>query len=104
MTDPGTQTDEEFGREISKLSADAFQLAIAAVESGDFAAQEAKARELNKRLDDAWPRIDLSPEPAKSALSKDWTDARLDLGYVLSKGELSTSTRLYYALKDRGKA
>jgi hypothetical protein len=31
-------------------------------------------------------------------------DARLDLGYVLSKGELSTSTRLYDALKDLGKA
>lgn len=104
MTDPGKQTGEDFGLEISKLSAEAFQLAIAAVESGDFAGQEAKARELNARLDETWPRIDLSPEPERSSMSREWADARLDLGYVLSNGELSTSTRLFYALQDRGKA
>jgi hypothetical protein len=102
MTDPGRQTDEEFALELSKISAEAFALATAAIDSGDFETGKARARELDARLDETWPRIDRGTEPAKSALAKDWTDARMDIGYLLSHGELPTSTRLFHALNDRG--
>jgi|SRR5687767_6058153 len=93
--------ESELDQTINEVSRDAFALGRAAVESGDFAAGAARARELNDRLAELWPRVEASPEAARPKLSRAWSDARLDLGYLLSGGELAASLRLGHILRGR---
>src|SRR5215217_3612627 len=95
----GNATNDDLGIELAKLSAAAFAMAQVATERGDFAAHEADARALNDRLEEFRPRIEAAPATEQPALEQVWTDARLDLGYVLSAGELPTSTRMHHFLQ-----
>jgi hypothetical protein len=89
--------------DVYRLSNEAFALACRAIDLGDTRPMLEAARALNSRLDELLPG-------AQSAASSDpgvmraWSDARLDSGYVLSGGQLSTSPRLaaYVAARKRG--
>ena len=91
--------NDDLGLELAKLSAAAFAMAQIATERGDFAAHEADARALNDRLEEIRPRIESASPAEQPALEQVWTDARLDLGYILSAGELPTSTRMHHFLQ-----
>lgn len=93
--------DGDLNQTVNELSNEAFELARAAAESGDYAAGEARARELNDQLTDVWPSVEGAPAEEHDELSRVWSDARLDVGYVLSGGELPTSTRLHQVVRDR---
>ena len=93
--------DSDLNQTVYGLSNEAFELARAAAESGDYAAGEARAQELNDQLTGLWPRVEDAPAEEQAELSRVWSDARLDVGYVLSGGELPTSTRLHQVVQDR---
>ena len=96
---------EPAAQTVYAVSHEAFTLAReAAVGEGDAAARERQARVLNSRLDELWPLVQAAPDNERPGLNQAWTDARLDLGYILSGGELPTSTRLHYALADLRRA
>lgn len=85
---------------VHRASNKAFSLAQQfAAGAADLSRIQAKARELNRQLDELWPLIQQSTANEQVDLSQAWSDARLDLGYILSGGQLSTSTRLYYYLQ-----
>ena len=87
---------------IHQLSAQAFQLAQQAARGQREVAQlERQAQAINLRLEALLPAIDDAPAEQRSGLIDAWNDARLDVGYVLSGGELATSTRLFYFLRDQ---
>ena len=94
-------TDDDLTELVSRLSGDAFSLAQATATRGGTAVDEVHARELNDRLDELWPRIEAASTAVQPILSLAWTDARLDLGYVLSGGALPTSTRMHAFLAER---
>lgn len=100
MTDGDSAGGTDPGTAVYQLSSEAFTLAQeAASGGGDKEAREKKARELNERLDQLWPQIQSGPASADPGVNSAWSDARLDVGYVLSNGELSPSTRLFYYLE-----
>jgi hypothetical protein len=100
MTDGDSTGSTDPGTAVYQLSSEAFTLAQeAASGGGDKEAREKKARALNERLDELWPQIQAGPASADPGLNNAWSDARLDVGYVLSNGDLSPSTRLYYYLE-----
>ena len=85
---------------VHRLSNEAFQLAQQyASGTGDLDKLAEHAREVNARLDTLWPLIQKLDVTVQADLSQAWSDARMDADYVLSGGELSTSTRLYYYLQ-----
>lgn len=91
----------DLGRHVSKLSYKAFELAKqAASGKGDKAQLMEQAGELNNHLEEVFNQIQSAPTNEQARLNSAWSDARLDVGYVMSGGELSTSTRLYYYLED----
>jgi hypothetical protein len=80
---------------VFRLSNAAFGLAKELVAgSGDAAQRQEQARAMNEQLDALWPRIQALPPIDQAPLATAWGDARLDLGYILSGGELSPSNRL----------
>lgn len=87
------QDEAGLSTEVYRTSNEAFALAQQAAGSGDFAGLAEQARTLNTALDALWARVQEDP-PSDPGVSRAWADGRLDVGYVLSKGELSTSTRL----------
>lgn len=97
-------TADELTESVIGVSQEAFDLARAAAMSGDFAADEARARELNDRLDELWPRVEAAPATAQPVLGQAWSDARLDLGYLLSGGALPTSIRLNHLITERSRS
>lgn len=91
----------ELNLTVQRLSNQAFQLAQeAAQQSGDPAELKAQAQALNSQLDQLLPQIQSAPADQQPELNHAWSDARLDVGYVLSNGELSPSTRLFYFLQN----
>ncbi len=85
---------------VHRLSNEAFRLAQQyASGAGEPEKLDEQARDINNRLDTLWPLIQKLEPTAQAELSQAWSDARLDADYVLSGGELSTSTRLYYYLQ-----
>jgi len=94
-------TNDSLRQSVLTASREAFELARRAAESGDFAARAEQARQLNDRLTELWPQIESAPTDAQAELTRAWSDARLDLGYVLSHGELDTSTRLYQVIREQ---
>jgi hypothetical protein len=85
--------DDDLGRDVYVLSSQAFELAKASAGGAGTPAAKQSAREMNERLDQLWLRIDASP-PDDPGVTRAWSDARLDVGYVLSAGELAPSPRL----------
>ena len=92
----------ELQKTVIGVSNQAFELAQQAVQGrGDQNGRMSHARELNTRLDELLPQVQNAPANIQPTLSAAWTDARLDIGYVLSNGTLpGTSTRLHYFLED----
>lgn len=91
---------DELGPELAELRAKAFAMALVATERGDFGAHAADARALDERLSALRPRIEAAGPDEQPAHEQTWSDARLDLGYVLSAGELPTSNRLSNYFED----
>ncbi len=86
---------------VFTLSNEAFNIAQRFASGlGDQAELNERAKEINSQLDGLWPLIQLYPAGEQADISQSWSDARLDVDYVLSNGELSTSTRLYHFLQN----
>jgi hypothetical protein len=79
--------------DVYRLSGEAFALARRAFDSGDLQRFVEEARAVNARLD-ALLAAAQAAEATDPGVMRAWSDARLDVGYVLSGGQLSTSTRL----------
>src|SRR5262249_32967094 len=84
---------EEDATEVYRVSSEAFALACRAVDSGETAPLVEAARAVNARLEALLAGAQAA-EAADRGVMRAWSDARLDVGYVLSGGQLSTSTRL----------
>jgi hypothetical protein len=94
---------KDFKMAVAKASREAFELAQKAIESGHMIEFADQARAINQRLDELLPGVQAAPAEDQPTLNHNWSDARLDVGYVLSNGQLPSSTRLYYYLEDRKK-
>ncbi len=79
--------------DVYRVSNEAFSIACRAVDLGDTTPLLDEARALNARLDDLLPGA-RSASALDPGVMKAWSDARLDAGYILSGGQLSTSPRL----------
>jgi len=98
MNNPSEPTDLRIT--VLRLSSEAFILAQEyAGNTSDLTLLQKRAEVINTRLDELWPMIQKLPAFEQADLGQAWSDARLDADYVLSNGELSTSTRLYYYLQ-----
>lgn len=98
--DANEPRESELIKTVHNLSRAAFQLAQdSASGEGDKSQNEAKAREMNKQLDELVPRIREAPPEDQANLQSEWTDARQDLNYVLSGGALPTSIRMFHYLR-----
>ena len=87
--------------EVNQISSRAFLLAQTAFQRGHGLPDLMKqAQQLNDQLDEFWPQIQASAADLQPELSRAWSDARLDVGFVLSHGDLSTSTRLFHYIQD----
>jgi len=87
---------------VYQISSRAFALAREVVDgAGDATQRTERARELDEQLTNLWPQTS-DAAALDPGLSQAWSDARLDLTYVLSGGEISgTSTRLFAYLQSR---
>lgn len=84
---------------ITALNQAAYQLAQQAAHAGDHSsAYAAQAAALDARLADIAPRLADLALDEQAALAAAWTEARLDLDYVLSGGRQPTSIRLHHYL------
>jgi len=84
--------DQEFARELYRLSNEAFSLTQQLIDGAqDAPALESRARALNERLSELWPRTEAAAA-RDPGLSRAWSDARVDVGYVLSGGDTPTTT------------
>jgi hypothetical protein len=92
---------DELKESVNSSSAEAFALARDAAESGDFDKDQDRAKVLNDQLTEFWEQIESLAADQQAELTQAWSDARLDIGYLLSRGELDTSTRLYQIVRDR---
>jgi len=99
---PQDQGDwSKLARELYQLSNEAFELAQHEVAmQGDRNDREQRAKAIDQRLDALWPKLQ-EATAFDPGLTQAWSDARLDLLYVLSSGTLSTSTRLFQFLEER---
>jgi len=94
--------EEDLAYLVRKLSQAAFVLAQNAhTGKGEQKERKEKAQEMNSFLDELVPLIQQAPIEDQAELQQAWTDARLDVGYVLSDGELSSSTRLHHYIRSK---
>ncbi len=91
---------DDVDSEVYRLSARAFALAKEAA-SGGRSLLEEDARRIDERLDELWEQLQAAPS-SDPGVTRAWSDARLDVGYVLSGGELSPSPRLAQHLAESG--
>src|SRR5258708_6073214 len=94
--------DKSVSEQVSRLSLDAFNLAKdTATGRSDPADLKTRAKAMDERLTILIPEIRGMVTPDQSAVMQAWTDARLDLTYVLAGGgPIPTSTRLGFFLQD----
>jgi hypothetical protein len=78
-------------QDVYRLSQEAFTLAKEAADRGHPEELQEKAGAINVRLDELLPVAQSATDPG---VARAWSDARLDVAYVLSRGELSVSPRL----------
>ncbi len=96
-----SEDPQELALSIYRLSNQAFELAQEfATAKGDKANLKKKAEEIDKQLEEMQPLIQHTPPSEQPTVNMKWADARLDVGYILTDGDLSTSTRLFYFLED----
>jgi hypothetical protein len=94
-----TTEDEDVSLKTYRLSNEAFTLAQeAATNQGEAGARDERARTLNAILENIWPDIQTA-SAYDPGLTNAWSEARLDLGYVLSGGGPTTSIRLFQYLQ-----
>ena len=99
------QGDSGLQRQLDQVNRRTLELAKeVAAGTGDPEQRKSEARKLNKRLDELWPQVEAAPAGTQAALNQAWSDARLDLGYVLSDGDAPTSIRFFHYLQDIGRA
>jgi hypothetical protein len=84
-------SDNPQPQDVYRLSQEAFALAKEAADRGHPEDLQEKARAINARLDEL---LAVAQSAADPGVARAWSDARLDVAYVLSKGELSMSPRL----------
>jgi hypothetical protein len=97
-------SENDLPRATYRLSNEVFALAQQAVDgTGEKAQREVKAREMNAWLDEHFAAI-REASVRDPGLMKAWSDARLELGYILSGGELATSARLSQYIASRKQA
>ena len=82
-------------RRVQLLGRDAFELASegGAAEADDDAERE-RAEDLGRQLDALIEPLRALPDDERAALVEEWTDARLDVGYVLNGRAGPMSSRL----------
>jgi|tagenome__1003787_1003787.scaffolds.fasta_scaffold20846818_2 hypothetical protein len=100
MPEAATISGADLGREIDAIREEALEAGVAVAEAGGAAdpARERRARELDERLEELWPAVDASPGEERRELVREWTDARMDLLFVLSGGTAPASLRLGHRL------
>jgi hypothetical protein len=97
------ETELSVEQQIAKVSQRAFQLATGAAAS-DFASYQAEMKSINEQLDILQPSLATVPESSRAETITAWTDARLEVGFVLSSGEMPMSMRLFYHLEAQKRA
>jgi hypothetical protein len=90
----------ERDRQVYTTSSEAFSLAQAFVTGQGQMELESRAQQLNELLDRQWASLEDQPSD-DPGVTRAWSDARLDVGYVLSQGELPTSPRLNQFINER---
>jgi hypothetical protein len=96
-------TFDELRQRIQLLGRDAFELARegGAPEADDVAEHE-RAEDLRRQLDALVEPLRALPEDERAAIVGEWTDARLDVGYVLNGRAGPMSSRLGRWLESSG--
>ena len=84
---PAAPTHGGLAREVAQVSAAAFAMAQVATERKDFAAHKANVRALRVRLAQLRIQIDELPPDEQRPLEPAWTNAQLDLTYILAGGD-----------------
>lgn len=100
--DNGQSREEEWDLKtaVHELNRAAYELAKqSASGEGDRDEMKRQAREMDGFLDELVPRIQAAPLDDQQPLKDAWTDARQDVSYVLSDGQLPTSLRLFHYLE-----
>jgi len=94
--------DESVGLNVYRLSNKVFGLAQQAAGAGGAERDEIErqAREFNSQLDALWTQLEATPS-SDPGVGRAWSDARLEVGWILSKGELAPSPRLAGFLASR---
>jgi hypothetical protein len=94
-TQDGDNSEMDLKTAVRELSRVAFELAKElASKQADEARLEQKARELNDLLTELVPHIQGAAEEDQPRLKEEWTEARQDAYYVMSRGKMPTSLRL----------
>lgn len=92
---------KELNLTVLRTSNEAFDLAKQfGSANADQGGLKKQAEALNQRLNELLPLVQSASASDQPTLNMAWSDARLDVGYILSDGKLPTSTRLYYYLED----
>src|SRR4051812_44946101 len=94
-TPPASDAGGDLRQILTQLNQSAYHLAQQAAQLAPGSPQlVAQAADLDARLAAVSPRIDTAPPDEQPELAELWTDARLDLDYILSGGSQPTSIRL----------
>ena len=96
--------DQDAERQVYVTSNRAYTLAKESVTAAEWSGAEQSARELKEQLDRLWEQISARP-PDDPGVARAWSDAQLDVLYVLSHGELAPSPRLAtYLAEQQGRS
>ena len=91
----GATAGADLDQQMTRLSHEAFRLAADEAEgSGGREQRHERARALNRTLDDLAPAVRAAAATSELDLRELWTDARMDIAYVLTDGRAPKSLRL----------
>lgn len=100
---PDPDTEGDLRQILTRLNQAAYRLAQQAAQRAAMPEQlEATAQALDQQLMALTPRLDAAPPADQAELVDAWTEARLDLDYILSGGSQPTSIRLHRFLSGLG--
>ena len=87
--------DDDLDQRMTRLSDDAYRLAIAEADgTGERDARHERARAVDRELDELAAAIRAAAATSAIDLRELWTDARLDVAFVLTDGRAPKSLRL----------